>query len=353
MKFEERDLEFIKCAAIETIWNVQDSVRKLIALDPARALNPDKIEGGGKVKPAVHIDIYAEIDASLKLNQFLKPKYPELQVLGEETLLNNPGVKDFDGLVVLMDMVDGTDLLERNLSNWCSALVFYHPAQHQILGAFIGIPDQLLWDPNVDKDATWIRHHDTIYFSMYGDHHVSKAIRKTRHPYPHTLKEVTGPRTDCGDLAKASLSFYGQQVSNLFPDNPAFDALRRNLIKINADHKDAGEKLALRLYTLAGNPLMMHLIDPYVAGKAINVVFDLCGQAPHDVVPGAYLALKAQAKLYRLSFGIPQSQPHALSEIELAMMLDRPAATASKLYYVLACSEQVAAQFMNCLRPPT
>jgi fructose-1,6-bisphosphatase/inositol monophosphatase family enzyme len=46
----------------------------------------------------------------------------------------------------------------------------------------------------------------------------------------------------------------------------------------------------MRIYNLGGNPMMLK-----VAERTIDAVFEVVGQHPHDVVPGAYIARQAGA----------------------------------------------------------
>lgn len=52
------------------------------------------------------------------------------------------------------------------------------------------------------------------------------------------------------------------------------------------------EKVPFRLYNFAGNPMMCRMAD-----GALDAVVELFGQKPHDVIPGASIALGAGATL--------------------------------------------------------
>jgi fructose-1,6-bisphosphatase/inositol monophosphatase family enzyme len=90
-----------------------------------------------------------------------------------------------------------------------------------------------------------------------------------------------------------------------------------------------------RIYTLAGNPMMVNLIE----GR-VDAVVEGVGQKCHDVVPGFVIALRAGAILRDLS-----NRP--ITEAELAQSLRNPQSSFS---YVLACNETLAAEIVELLR---
>src|SRR5580700_4732507 len=72
-------------------------------------------------------------------------RFKEIDFYGEETLGNR--VIDLNGKAgtcVLVDALDGSDLYERNLGNWCSAATFFTPTNDpgkRIRAAIVGLPD--------------------------------------------------------------------------------------------------------------------------------------------------------------------------------------------------------------------
>lgn len=97
-----------------------------------------------------------------------------------------------------------------------------------------------------------------------------------------------------------------------------------------------------------------------LAESKLDAVFDVAGQYCHDVVPGAFIALKAGAVLKDLN-------GQRITEEELGIRISsNPGA---KLKYVLACTESLcdellqllseraqdsghAVQFINTVAPP-
>ncbi|HNR35414.1 MAG TPA: hypothetical protein PKO36_09560, partial [Candidatus Hydrogenedentes bacterium] len=134
-------------------------------------------------------------------------------------------------------------------------------------------------------------------------------------------------------LQEASLSFYGQQPANFMSvaGNRRFAA---KLAEFETVKDDSFKRM--RIYNLAGNPMMMKLID---GSKRIDAVFDLLGQLPHDMAPGAYIARRAGAILCGLD-GRP------ILEEDLARMLIKPAHGASKRPYLLAATEGLKNEFL-------
>jgi hypothetical protein len=134
---------------------------------------------------------------------------------------------------------------------------------------------------------------------------------------------VNGP-TAITAIEQASVCFYGQKPPNLI------DTASRALCSSTGP-------APFRIYTLAGIPMMMKLIDHRVqidGVRGIDAVFDVKGQKPHDVVPGAFIAIKGGATMTDLS-GVP------INEVTLEQSLKKPASEDSELRYVLAATDKL------------
>lgn len=226
-----------------------------------------------------------------------------VHALGEESLRSSSiDLSGDNRLIVLLDMIDGTDLLARGLSNWCSAMVFFKNGT--ILAAFIGILNEGIYYATSDREGAYVKRENAIE------------------------RRVCGPNRSA-KMAEASICFYGQKPTN-FLAVAEHDALRETLRRMA--RKESGP----RIYNLAGNPMMMRLID---GQRRIDAIFDIEGQMPHDVVPGAWIAQKAGAVLCDISG----------KRISLGASLLRPAHEDSELRYVLAASKTLAKNLQKVL----
>jgi fructose-1,6-bisphosphatase/inositol monophosphatase family enzyme len=101
------------------------------------------------------------------------------------------------------------------------------------------------------------------------------------------------------------------------------------------EKKNQTDAPKFRIYNLAGNPMMMRLVD----GK-IDAIIELSGQRCHDVIPGFAIALKAGAYLIDLDTS------RKLSIKDLPAILSRPS---NKFKYILACNEPLADEILKAL----
>ena len=306
MSSQRFDLDRLVEVGVRTIRTRQQQIKMDILADPGAALEVGKI--GARQKKLLTVDLVAERNTSANIRKGLSKAY-NIKILGEESLSNpNEDLSDHDGLVVLLDMVDGTDLLERGLSNWCSAMVFYYPPERRILAALVGLPDFAIFYARDDREGAF-------------------RINTPRKDglAPQRLRGPSTVRT----LGKASLAFYGQQLSHLMPLLGKGGFFTRIAGKLTG-------RPAMRIYSLAGNPMMIRVVDGH---HRIDAVFELQGQYPHDVVPGAYIAEKAGAVFQTL-----RGSPSALCDALL-----RPADPKSKFKYVVASTASLAKELRNCL----
>lgn len=304
-------------------------IRRAVTYSPAKALSriadPEKEPNNQPLR----IDYFAEDFCSSCLEGKFKKK---ILVAGEESLKKEKALQDLTDhktVVALMDIVDGTDLLLRGLSNWCSATVFFYPPDTRILASVVSDHDGNVFFAS-DSGAFWQPRSS------------KKEFRIDRSLSPLTLDEAcikflksesSGPLTN-SPLCNSSICFYGQKPPNFLSTNvPMFmekmDCLSR---KIKENEKPVP---ALRIYNLGGIPMMLK-----VANGTMDAVFDLTKPKPHDMVPGAYIALKAGAFL-----GDMCGKPIGGDDLAKALLRpndDGPA-------YILAGSETLYRELLGCL----
>ncbi len=296
-----------------------------IARDPETYLASNLI--GKRRKRALRLDSNAEDTFERELRTYHNGQFANVAFYGEERLrdpsLDLSGSK---GITVLVDAVDGTDLVERGLFNWCTASVFFapsRPAGQRILASFVGLPSGEVYYASADSPIAYVK-------------------RRSQEPV-----EVKHPSANV-NVEDASICFYGQKIANLL--SVVRSSLPTNLLvlqerraRTREQQEESKNELPTRLYTLAGIPMMMRLID-HQADEAhcIDVVLDLKGQRPHDVVAGAFIAKRAGASLRTLN-------GQDISDGDLEASLLKPASDGGKLRYVLAANDTLCLKVIQLL----
>lgn len=310
-------------AGLFAIRNTLDDIKWWLDRYPERALEPTPAPPGRKSKYALRLDIDAEDTFVRNLNkEYEGGLFQDITVYGEESIDANTNFQNEPGIVALVDMVDGTDLVERNLSNWCSAAVFFCPTAEEgrkILAACVGFPSGRIYYAHADSE--------TVYYK----------------PKSGTRTPVGGPSA-IKDLREASISFYGQKASRLrsiyktgFLDYLLSDPPTNN----NSDVL----KKKNRIYTLAGIPMIVKLIDHSVKHAAnIDVVFEYEGQRPHDFIAGAYIAKKAKAVIKNI---VTQKE---ISDLDLETALLKPDHPDSDFKYVVAATNELCDEILPLLQ---
>lgn len=250
-------------------------------------------------------------------NQVDGRKRRSVYVVGEETLSEGTDLAGRRETCVILDAVDGTDLLQRGFSNWCSAAVVFDAIERSILGAYIATAN------------------DGIYYAERG----VEGVRKVEwEEGPEGLKvfhaSLSGPNAG-RRLEQASVCAYAQKADRLimYADLLKKDVLLRGWVKGLASKKTPEGKRddpGFRFYNLAGNPMMAR-----VCAGAVDAVFDLAGQCPHDVVPGAFVAVKGGAFLGSAD------EDRQITLTELGESLLRPGARKSRVRYILAADRDL------------
>ena len=201
-------------------------------------------------------------------------------------------------IICLLDPIDGTDLFAKKLGNWCTAVVIY-TTENKILASFIGLPNK------------------TIYFSTNTMKGVAKkVVDLTDYISVNKKKSISSGIT---------FSWYGQKVKNFL----SVIKHKKFLKFIKKAKKD------FRILNISGNPIMLQMVDNEVP---VNVIVELCGQHPHDMIPGAYLATKAGAILTDLKG----------NKIKFEDYLSKP--QVDKIKYILANSKAVYKKFFEIFK---
>lgn len=307
---------------IEQITAVQWWIENYIANSKAGAFWPLYwISTGGRPKPLTPVDLLAE----RKFEEAICGRF-DVSFFGEERLHSATSLEDETKPCCLVDMIDGTDLLERGFSNWCSAVLFFDPKQRLIHSAYVIIPNTCAY-----------------YATGHG-----AFVQDLKRP-----PEGYGPPIVSGDprplfiegkergLKDASVCAYTQKPGNLFE----FLVLAQgaNFMSWLKRQKEAANQFAaqnvelrFRFYNLAGNPMMARMPE-----GAVDLVFDLVGQYAHDAVAGAFIALKSGACL-------STSDGNEIREEGLAEYVLHPA---NKISYVLAANARLRDEFLDILPP--
>lgn len=322
---------------IDILHSLHENMRVLLAKDEAYWFQKFENEQGKKL---LAIDHVAEQEFSKAISDRLSDA---IIVAGEESLPKT-GIdySNSKSLHILCDMIDGTDLLVRGMSNWCSAFIAFEPASRQMLAAHVYVVDRgvdLLYSAFADKEGAHLSAYRTYVFPL-NDQEFVKFEREDLELefvaddqlYSRSFYEPSSARR----LEEAGIFSYGQKLKNFRPLSDFL--LHESVAKRIQECED------LRIYNLAGNPALCRMVE----GKA-DLVFDLAGQAAHDVLPGAFIALKSGASMYVFEGEMPCEARHIQSNdlIEFAL---RPCSQDTRLKYVVASSEKLALDFISLLQ---
>lgn len=328
-------------AGVRAVSSVIQMVIRSLAEDPDIALS-SKYDIA-RDKEALAIDW----DAEVHFRQIFKDEYKgrgmsaDVKIYGEESIKPSTDFSNEEGLIALTDMVDGTDLLERNLSNWCSAVVFFsrEEGNTKIVAACVGLPS------------------GRVYFTHSETSNV-RFVQFYRDVYKRTnFGQVMGPST-ITTLEHSSICFYGQKAKSLqkVARTKLLDYLisKENAKETRKRERDQGDgnqfisvdkEKVNRIYTLSGIPMMMRLIDHRVKDAAnIDVIFQLTEQHPHDAVPGLYIAKKGGAYVYNLKTG------QEMTDEELAHGLLRPGHPDEGMKYIVAATRELCMELAPLLK---
>ena len=106
------------------------------------------------MKPLAAVDLMAERSFKGCLTHDLEAR--NIFVVGEESL-DSADLRQEKRICVLVDMIDGTDLLQRGFSNWCSAVVIFDPSgtPPKILASFVAIKGEAMYFANQHGAFKW------------------------------------------------------------------------------------------------------------------------------------------------------------------------------------------------------
>lgn len=254
-------------------------------------------------------------DAQLTAEEYLETQLTGIQIQGEESTLDTFS----GGLSALLDMLDGSDLLKRNLGNWCSAATIFDSDTAKVITALVGMPNR------------------EIYFTQ-NSNSTCAFVRTPRGTSGYEISEVRMARREV-TVEDASLCFYGQKPGRLSSFSNSNNGMGRRLKEISElmeAKKEDFDCPKMRIYTLAGNPMMINLVE----GR-VDAVIELSGQKCHDVVPGFIIALRSGAVLKDFS-------NEDITEEQIVSSLRDPKL---KFSYVLACSKRLATELVMLLQP--
>ena len=273
------------------------------------------------------LDQRIEADTEARLRTLLYPhgSPDDLNFLGEESLKEDVDLSGCNQVVVLVDMIDGTDLLARELGNWCCAMTFFAPSKGAIISSYVGMSfgdyfriyaafgdgkgQPSAWSYFLPIERPWGAHRRPIF-----------------NEYVRTPLKSTPAEHDLSNVQLGSVGFYEQKLARL-SQVLAGTGLLKN------DQLMAAKKF--RIYTLAGNPMLAKVAD-----GTITAVFETIGQHPHDVVPGAFICKVAGCKVTDLNGNL----------LDLDRPLLHPASKDSKMTYLISRSDSLHSVLLPILK---
>jgi len=279
---------------VDVFRETQKELQTILTYDRKSAFQTITLEWKDKTNITRAIDLSLELRVKTLLWTLFENELG--MVVGEESLSDpDMDLRDYDKTVALLDVIDGTDLLVRDLSNWCSAIAFFQPNPPQILATFIA-------------DAL-----GRIYFATKSEDG-AYMLPPQRDIDPIVLQPSSTQR-----ISDSFLCFYGQKQANM----------------LSVTNKRSFLNQVHRIYNLGGNPMLAKVAEGTVDG-----VFELIGQLPHDVIPGLFIAKKAGAVARSLEG----------EELDLELIISRPAK--QRMTYIVASTEGLYQELKSVLTAP-
>jgi fructose-1,6-bisphosphatase/inositol monophosphatase family enzyme len=267
--------------------------------DPTRCFESVYLDAQGKLVKAC--DLVAEWKAVEMLRSRMNIR--DALIVGEESLARMCGALGTQtDLTILLDVIDGTRLLEHGSDGWCSAAVAFLPPTGEIIASVVMLPSGVAYCASAA--GAWkcrLRH---------------GAIQ---------VMPLSGPsaRRSCGEV---SIAFYGYTKKRFL--SLSTGQLGRLL--------ESGD-LSKNVFIVGGNPALVRTMD---GTQQIDVVVEPFGQAPHDVIAGAYFCRQAGGAVIDLNGGA----------LDLEGILQGP--LTRKLRFVAASDSELANSICRQLRTP-
>lgn len=234
-------------------------------------------------------------------------------------------------VTAILDMIDGSDLIDRGLGNWCSAMVVFLPGPPPL-------GPRILFSLVQNAD-------DAIYGADEYGSFMILPFGRNRREMPRRLRKPEAVRLGGGESLRVragrkeivrekdeqiAICFYAQKSAHL-TTVPAglihwLEVCRPKL------------RNRVRLYNLAGNPMLVRLSN----GEKLHAVFEHRGQYAHDAAPGLYIALKSHCHVRNLKTG------RELAIRDLATGLLTP--SRAQFRYVVASTKELAGLLSRMLR---
>ena len=115
--------------------------------------DPSALELNWSIKLGKYL-LNVDREAQKAAEQTLKQQFHDkIEIRGEESSLEPFTFKS--ELAALLDMVDGTDLLERGLGNWCSAMTIFN--EERVWASLIGMQNREIYFERHSEPQAFVR----------------------------------------------------------------------------------------------------------------------------------------------------------------------------------------------------
>jgi hypothetical protein len=256
-------------------------------------------------------------------------------VLGVETLQQFPNLnlseQHLDGygtkavlvdgpetrITAIVDLTGNGDTVARKLGNGCATITFLRPGpEPRILFSMIH---------NSDGNTYGADESGTFFLTPAGAK--SGSLQRLKGPDTRPQSKSADEKESLDGADQIAICFDAQRSSQFTSLPYGFSAWLTN----NPLRK------RMRIYNLAGNSMMARLAN----GENVHAIFSHAGELPYDVVPGAFIGLKAGAHM--LDF-----DGKKITADDLATGLLKP--SRERIHYVIAGTQELALELAHALR---